>query len=229
MFLLGEINMAYDSRRQYGIMKSKSNREIFSVIHQEAQRWYVFVHLGRGAGKAAAICKTLQNKIQPSYRCSWTGLLLAFDKLGTWDCKNPQGIIFPFMLMKHLTHIFFSSDEGWRGGGLRCCWASVLRKWSRIPCLWLGIINAITACLEAPSFLGKDPRLADSSSQCGGWWKGDPAEASARRPFVPDTGFRMTDLGPRPNVAAVGFPLTFAKALNCSFSHSIKQMRLLHK
>ena len=37
------------------------------------------------------------------------------------------------------------------------------------PCLWLGIINVITACLEALSFLGRDPGLADSSSQCGGW------------------------------------------------------------
>lgn len=65
MFFLGEKNVACDRRREYYIMKSKMNREIFWMIHQEAQRWYVFAQLG-GNKKAAGICKTLQNKIEPS-------------------------------------------------------------------------------------------------------------------------------------------------------------------
>lgn len=46
MFFLGEKNVACDRRREYYIMKSKMNREIFWMIHQEAQRWYVFAQLG---------------------------------------------------------------------------------------------------------------------------------------------------------------------------------------
>lgn len=119
-------------------------------------------------------------------------------------------------------HTFLSWDEGWWGWGHGCCWASILRKWSRIPRLWLGIINVITACLEALSFLGKDPGLADSSSQCGDWWRTEAAKPSAGRLGALEHWILSKGPGFQSQLCHCGFSLlTFAEVLNSSvFSSS---------
>lgn len=198
MFFLGGKNMACDSEREYYIIKSKLNWEIFWMIHQETQRWYVFVHLG-GKNK---YCSDLQNTTK------WDRAKLAMQPdllaAGIWQARKMRlqkstGNYFPLYVNKAPTIYFFLGMKGGRGEGTGCCWASVLRKQSRIPCLWLGIINVITACLEAPSFLGKDPGLADLSHQCGGWWKRDPAEASTGKPCALSLDFWVRDPGPSPS------------------------------
>lgn len=50
-------------------------------------------------GEVSAICKTLQNKIQPSKQCSRPDSLLAFDKLREMRLQNSTGHFLPFMLM----------------------------------------------------------------------------------------------------------------------------------
>lgn len=149
---------------------------------------------------------------------------------GIWQAREMRlqkstGNYFSFMLMKY--HTFLSWDEGWWVWGHRRCWASILRKWSRIPCLWLGMINVITACLEALSFLGKDPGLADSSSQCGDWWKREPAKPSAGRFSALEHWILNERPGFQSQLGHCGFSLwPSPRPLPALFFHPTNQMRL---
>ena len=171
--------MACDSRREYYIIQSKFNREIFWMIYQETQRWYVLPSWEKKetllqSAKHYKIRESQSNTMQPDWLAA-----------GIWQARKMRlqkstGNDFTFLLMNNLKYL--SWNEGWWGWGQGSCWASTFRKWSRNPCLGFEIISVITACSDALSFLGKDlAGLADLGSQCGGWWKRDPVEASARR------------------------------------------------
>lgn len=193
-------------------MKSKS-KKILWMIHQEAQRWYVFVQSGPGlGGREQRLWQSAQRRSPANHAarraCCW--------HLTTWEnaTEESPGNYFPFHVDEVPTMSFLSWVERWQGREHGAGWASALRRRSRIPCLRLRVINVISACLEAVSFLGKDPGLAGSSRQYGGWWKTDPAEASAGRPRALSPGFRETQV----LVSALPlwiFFLIFAKTLYC--------------